>query len=73
MINKMTETFTAFALSGNPNNLEIQAQWSQIESQDLPFKCLNINQDEIRMIPLPEAVRLKTWNRIFALEEIETF
>lgn len=73
MIKKMTETFTTFASNGDPNNHEIQAQWSQIESQELPFKCLNINQHEIKMIPLPEAERLKTWNEIFAREKIETF
>lgn len=72
MIRKMTETFTTFAANGDPNNQEIH-EWGQVESTELPFKCMNINQDETKMMPLPEGERLKTWNEVFARENVETY
>jgi Carboxylesterase family len=73
MIRKMTDIFTAFATNGNPNNHEIQEKWDQIETNELPFKCMNINQDKTIMMPLPEGDRLKTWDEIFKRENVETF
>lgn len=69
----MTETFAAFAANGNPNNQELHEQWKPIETSDLPFECLNINQDETKAMPLPEGERLKIWNEIFIREKIETY
>jgi carboxylesterase type B len=72
MIRQMTETFSAFATNGDPNNEEIKQKWNPIETADLPFECMNINQDETKLMPLPESERLKTWDEIFALEKVET-
>lgn len=71
MINTMVETFTTFAATGDPNNLAITEKWEDVKSKEL--SCLNINQDEIKMIPLPEGERLKKWNEIFERENIELY
>lgn len=73
MINTMVETFASFAATGDPNNREILDEWKTIITKDLPFSCLNINQDEIKMMPLPESERLKTWNDIFNRENIDLY
>lgn len=71
IIKKMTETFSAFAMHGNPNNSEIGGAFETIDSSDLPFKCLNIRHDEIKMQEMPEGERLKTWNEIFQKENVD--
>lgn len=71
MIQKMTETFTTFASLGDPNNHEIHEHWEDIQSKETPFRCMNINQDETKMMQLPESERLKTWNEIFEQENVD--
>lgn len=71
MITTMVETFTAFANSGKPNNAKI-SEWEQVE-KNTPFKCMNINQDKIEMIDLPENSRVKVWNEIFEKENVKLY
>lgn len=71
MINTMVETFTTFAATGDPNNRAITEKWEAVDSKEL--SCLNINQSEIKMIPLPEGERLKKWNEIFQRENVELY
>lgn len=73
MIIKMVETFTSFAASGDPNNLQLGAKWEAVEENVLPFKCLNINQDETKMMTLPEGESLKTLNEVFQKENVDLF
>lgn len=73
MIKVMTETFASFATSGDPNNHEIAEQWMAVDSNKLPFSCLNIGTNEIKMMPLPESTRLTTWNEIYAEEKVDLF
>lgn len=72
-IMKMTETFAAFAETGNPNNREIPFEWTAINSMEEPFECMNIDQDEVKMMQLPEAERLKLWNEIYGKEKIDLY
>lgn len=73
MIRMMTATFTSFASFDIPDNDEIRDQWTEVKSKDLPLTCLNINNNEIKMMPLPESERLQTWNEIFAKENVELY
>lgn len=68
VIKKMVETFTTFAATGDPNNPEIGSKWHAIESLKLPFDCMNISNDEIKMKPLPESHTLEVWNEVFERE-----
>jgi len=69
----MVETFTSFALNGDPNNSEIKENWEEIKSGGSTFKCMNITGDEAKMIPLPEGEGLKTWDEMFKRENVELY
>lgn len=73
VIKKMVALFTSFAATGNPNNNEIKENWEEIHNGDSPFKCFNINEEEDKMVPLPEGKRLETWNKIFKQENVDLY
>lgn len=54
------QIFETFAAIGGPNIQKIREKWEAIDLMTLPFKCLNIHQDETKMIQLPEG---KGWRR----------
>lgn len=61
--------FTSFATTGNPNANLIGADmenvtWKPVESLELPFKCLNFD-DDLSFIDLPESDRLAIWNKLY--------
>lgn len=65
---------TSFAITGNPNNAELgDVSWEPIKTSELPLNVLNISNDEVKMIALPEYERIKIWDEIFKEEKIEMF
>lgn len=67
---RMTETFTTFARTGDPNNDTIAPiQWKPVslESNDKnvnKYKCLNISK-EVSCIDWPELDRMQYWDHIY--------
>lgn len=67
---RMTETFTTFARTGDPNNETIApTQWKPVslESSDKnvnKYKCLNISK-EVSCIDWPELDRMQYWDHIY--------
>ncbi|CAO1344150.1 unnamed protein product [Diamesa hyperborea] len=74
LIKKMVAIYTSFAITGNPNTLEIEnMKWKPETSLSLPLSCLNITADEIKQIPLPEHERLAVWDDIYNQENIALY
>lgn len=74
LIKKMVAIYTSFAMTGNPNTLEIEnMEWKPETSLSLPLSCLNITADEIKQIPLPEYERLAVWDDIYNQENITLY
>lgn len=69
-IERMCETFTTFARTGDPNNDTIAtAQWKPIsvetsERNAPKYKCLNISKD-VSYIDWPELDRMQYWDRLY--------
>lgn len=78
MIEQLVSTFVAFATTGNPNNETIDSvQWEPVpkpaidaQTNTANYKCLNIS-DEITLIDLPEAKRMKLWDGLYKDSETE--
>lgn len=78
MIEQLVSTFVAFATSGNPNNETIgSVHWEPVpkpaidsQTNTATYKCLNIS-DEITLIDLPEAKRMKLWDEMYKDSETE--
>lgn len=73
VIKSMVDTFTTFAATGDPNNNQLKGKWDELKPDDSPVKCLNITGDEAKMVPLPEAKKLETWNEIFRKENVQLY
>lgn len=63
MIIQMVNLLYNFAVTGDPNY--DGTEWEPLTSAE-DLKCFNIANDGSRMIPLPEAKRLKIWDEMFA-------
>lgn len=69
-IERMCETFTTFARTGDPNNETIApAQWKPIPldvaDRSVPkFKCLNVST-EVSYIDWPESDRMQFWDQVY--------
>lgn len=69
-MDRMTETFTKFALTGDPNNETLApAQWKPVsmEANDRSlnkYKCLNISK-EVSYIDWPELDRMQFWDHVY--------
>lgn len=68
-IERMTESFTSFAKTGDPNNgviAPIQWQPVALDKKDNrnAYKCLNISK-EVSFIESPEIGRMHYWDRLF--------
>lgn len=71
MIDTMTSMWTNFAKTGKPVNDE--SQWKEVQLNETPLKCFNINQEQCNVISLPESDTLKVWNDIYKAENVEMF
>lgn len=64
MAKKLVSLVTSFAISGNPNSFESEVSWQPLTSTN-PLTCLNISNDSMSVIPLPEQERMTVWEEIF--------
>lgn len=73
-IKKMVAIYTSFAITGNPNSMEIgDVEWKPVTSMTIPFNCLNITADDNTEIPLPEYERLAVWDAIYIEQNIPLY
>lgn len=66
-IERMCDSFVAFARTGNPNNASIAPiQWEPVtlEDDDHKYKCLNVSK-KVSCIDLPEYDRCLYWDGIY--------
>lgn len=73
MVEQFSETFVAFAATGDPNNKRIsEVHWDPIEKETFDpdtnesnyYKVYNFN-DQLSLINLPEARRMRFWDGIY--------
>jgi Carboxylesterase family len=65
IIKKMVSIVTSFIINGNPNNNpDIENIAWKPATNESPLMCLNISNDSIKMIELPEKARMKVWDEI---------
>nr|XP_013116190.1 unnamed protein product [Stomoxys calcitrans] len=68
-IDRMVSIWTQFAITGNPNNPNIDGManvtWDPLKKSDEVYKCLNIS-DDLKVIDLPEMSKIKQWESIFS-------
>lgn len=62
--------FTSFAATGNPNDNILHAnvnnvEWLPVDTLDPPFKCLNIEQDDVKFEIFPHSERLDVWDWVY--------
>lgn len=73
-IERMCESFTNFARTGNPNNEFIAPiQWDPVvlEGSDKnKYKCLNISK-EVSFIDWPELDRMQFWDHIYKKTNVD--
>lgn len=73
LIKTMLNIFTSFAVDGKVETPETESvDWTALTAE-LPFQCLNISNDDIKVIPLPETDRLKIWDEVFLDAKAELF
>lgn len=64
-VERMTETFTTFARTGDPNNETISpVQWMPVSVDNNKYKSLNIAKD-VSYIDWPELDRMQFWDHIY--------
>ena len=73
LLKKMTELWTNFASSGNPNDAWEINDWEPVISSKPPLPCLNISEKKIEMMSLPESDRLMIWDTVFKDAKVEMF
>ncbi|XP_053675826.1 esterase B1-like [Anopheles nili] len=66
----MVELFTNFATSGTPNGGIVGSIWEPVGEKMGVYKCLNINNDGLSYITLPEADRMKLWDSLYKQEQL---
>lgn len=64
-IQRIVGIFTSFAISGDPNCSEIPSLIIKPNDGAEPLKCLNITENGVEEIPLPEEETLKVWDSVY--------
>ncbi|CAH1721579.1 unnamed protein product [Chironomus riparius] len=65
VIQKMVGIFTSFATTGDPNCEEIDPVKFNFQTNADELKCLQITEDDVSEIDLPELSRLKVWSSVY--------
>lgn len=68
-IQKMVGMFTSFAISGDPNCEEVAHVAIKPNDGLTPLKCVNITENDVAVIPLPDEEKFKIWSSIY--EELD--
>ncbi|XP_050092817.1 esterase B1-like [Anopheles aquasalis] len=66
----MVELFSNFATSGNPNGGVAGDIWAPVGSSIGPYNCLNITNDGLRYVELPERQRMELWDSLYQKEQL---
>jgi len=64
-IQRLVGIFTSFAITGNPNCAEVSNLKINPCGVVNSFKCINITENNVREIELPEINRLKVWDSVY--------
>jgi hypothetical protein len=64
MIKKMVSIVTSFIINGNPKDDTNEDFVFEPATKESPLMCLDISNDSIKMIELPEKERMKVWDEI---------
>lgn len=68
MMTNMVELWTNFASSGVP-----KSSWNAVLPHDDPPKFLNISNDGMNMVKMPEYDRVKVWNEVYQESRVVLF
>lgn len=63
LIKQMVSIVASFIIDGKPSYTDDGTEWEPITKSD-PLECVNITNDSIEVIPLPEQARMKVWDEI---------
>ncbi len=65
VVQQMVGIYTNFAINGTPNCEEIEPVKFTVLSADREFKCVQITENEVKEIVIPEIDKLKVWDSIY--------
>ncbi|XP_035789875.1 esterase B1-like [Anopheles albimanus] len=66
----MVELFTNFASTGNPNGGIAGDIWIPVGGSLGPYNCLNITNDGLSYVELPERQRMELWDSMYRKEQL---
>uniref|UniRef100_A0A1L8DM61 Carboxylic ester hydrolase n=1 Tax=Nyssomyia neivai TaxID=330878 RepID=A0A1L8DM61_9DIPT len=67
----MVNLLVSFATNSDPNCEAIEPTvWHPINQQTTPFRCLNISNNEVTMIDLPETERMALWDSMYKKNQL---
>lgn len=66
----MVDLITSFAISGTPT-VQQELVWKAVDKADNPPKLLNIANDGVSMISMPEYQNIKVFNEIYQEEGVD--
>lgn len=72
-IKKIVGIFTSFAIEGDPNCQEIAPVKIIAQNGNSPLKCVNITENGVAEILLPEEENLKVWNSIYEAHNVPLY
>ena len=66
----MVDLITSFAIQGTPTESS-DPVWDNVEKTDTIPKVLNIDNNGVSMIPMPEYANIKVFNDIFLEAKVD--
>lgn len=72
-VERMVGIFTSFAITGNPNCVEVSNLKMSPHGERNLFKCVNITENGVTEIELPEINRLKIWDSIYEEQSVPLY
>lgn len=72
-IEKIIGIFTSFAINGDPNSRETSHLFIHPCDGSSPLKCINIDENNVLEILLPEQENMKVWDSIYDALDIHLF
>uniref|UniRef100_A0A1Y9HAC3 Carboxylic ester hydrolase n=1 Tax=Anopheles farauti TaxID=69004 RepID=A0A1Y9HAC3_9DIPT len=65
-IQYLVDIFTSFATNSDPNcTATADLRWEAVPKTIPPYNCLNISNDGVEVVELPEAKRLQVWDSFY--------
>ncbi|XP_053662699.1 esterase B1-like [Anopheles marshallii] len=70
-IQYMVDIFTNFAANGDPNGSSTaNLSWISVPQTAPPYSCLNISNEGVEVVELPETKRLKVWDSFYVRDDL---